>query len=263
MYVCAVFHVCVWGWWHFVQGSRHTLIRADRGIGKQHLMDRVQGQTSPCGPLILPLIAPDLLPPDWLLKHTLTQHFSHWMYQHQVSVCEWKRESLDTKLCFQLNNSAPFQQYQGPRGREQKRKQVEGRRKEWRELVALWTAEIILALLSAECSCHTSMGTELKDESSLLSFSLFLCFLQIYTFLYLLYFLAFLFASSSKTRHPNHFLNWSILTHALFPRKNYVREGPVLTTINRFAPSKCPGKNVWYEKWGRHIISLIRLAHEN
>lgn len=190
MYVRAVFHVCVWGWWHFVQGSRHTLIRADRGIGKQQLMDRVQGQTSPYGPLILPLIAPDLLPPDWLLKHTLTQHFSHWMYQHQVSVCVCvcKRESLDTKLCFQLNNSAPFQQYQGPRGREQKRKQVEGRRKEWRELVAQRTAVIILALLSAECSCHTSMDTELKDECSLPSFSLFLCFLQMYTFLYLFYF---------------------------------------------------------------------------
>lgn len=105
-----------------------------------------------------------------------------------VCVYVWKRESLDTKLCFQLNNSAPFQQYQGPRGREQKRKQVEGRRKEWRELVAQRTAVIILALLSAECSCHTSMDTELKDECSLPSFSLFLCFLQIYTFLYLFYF---------------------------------------------------------------------------
>lgn len=129
-------------------------------------MDIVQGQTSPCGPLILPLIAPDILPPDWLLKHTLTQHFSHWMYQPQVCVCASvsEKESLDTKLCFQLNNSAPFQQYQGPREGEQKRKQVEGRRKEWRELVVLRTNVIIIPLLSAECLCHTSVGTELKDE---------------------------------------------------------------------------------------------------
>lgn len=45
----------------------------------------------------------------------------------RASVSE--KESLDTKLCFQLNNSAPFQQYQGPREGEQKKK-AGGRQKE-------------------------------------------------------------------------------------------------------------------------------------
>lgn len=66
--VCCIECVCM----GMVTFCARILIRADRGIGKHHLMDGVQGQTSPCGALILPLIASDLLPPDWHLKHTLT-----------------------------------------------------------------------------------------------------------------------------------------------------------------------------------------------
>ncbi len=116
----------------------------------------------------------------------------------RACVCVRKRESLDTKLCFQLNNSAPFQQYQDPGGREQKesRRKAEGRR--WRELVALRTAVIILPVLSAECSCHISVGTELKDECSLPSFSLFLSDSYRYRILYLYHFPALAFCLIQK-----------------------------------------------------------------
>lgn len=144
------------------------------------------------------------------------------MYQHQVCVCVCvQRESLDTKLCFQLNNSAPFQQYQDPRGREQKRKQAEGRRKEWRELVAQRTAVIILPVLSAECSCHISVDTELKDECSLHSFSLFHSDSYRYRIVYLYHFPA--LASSRKTKYPNPFLSWSTPIHLWFPHKNGIQ----------------------------------------
>ncbi len=175
-------------------------------------MDRVQGQTSPSGPLILPL---SLLQTAFLLTgswNTLSPSTSHTGCINikcvcvracvRVCVCARKRESLDTKLCFQLNNSAPFQQYQDPGGREQKRKQAEGRRKAWRELVALRTAVIILPVLSAECSCHISVGTELKDEWFLPSFSLFLSDSYRYRILYLYHFPALAFCLIQKSKIP-------------------------------------------------------------